>query len=217
MKNSLIIFTLVFISSSCTKSTPEKVFEKNNNIFVQYTNGNISQLTHTKMDKAPVLSPDKNLIAFIRKTNGAEMESGSGPGENNEIWLFNLALDKGKAIVHGKEGDSPETILINLQGLFFTSDSRYIYFMSDAWATSAAVHRYDISTGKEKFISDANDLIVIPTGKYKDDLIVNKHKYYHSEDGGSYDPYCLLNAEGKELKEIGEEENAISKFLEQNK
>ncbi len=78
--------------------------------------------------------------------------------------------------------------------------------------TSAAIHKYDLTTETEKFISAGNSLFLIPDGKYKDYLIVEKHKYY--SNGGSYDYLWLVNNEGKEIREIGEvDETIVQKFL----
>ncbi|WP_199637004.1 hypothetical protein JEM67_20825 [Serratia sp. PAMC26656] len=99
-----------------------------------------------------------------------------------------------------------------------------VYFITDAWATSGAVHMLprDIwmaalesnkypSNNDIKYITDGNYVQVIKTGKHAGNLIVNKHKY--KDGGGSYDPYYLVSSSGKEVKEIGESKEQVDSFL----
>src|SRR4051812_38339019 len=97
-----ILFLSAFLFS-CTHQPAYKVFEKSGNIYVRYTNGKVKQLTDSEMDTSAVLSPDKKYVIFIRNTENPDMESGSGPGDNNEIWLYDLSAKKGTAIVHCRE------------------------------------------------------------------------------------------------------------------
>jgi hypothetical protein len=60
-------------------------------------------------------------------------------------------------------------------------------------------------------ITRGNSLEVIPVGKYKNYLIVQRHKYFLA--GGSYDWYWLINSQGKEIDPIGEEDN-VAMFKE---
>ena len=73
----------------------------------------------------------------------------------------------------------------------FSLDDSKVYFETDAWATSPAIHELDISTGNTRFISDGYGLIVIPQGEYAGDLIANTHKYFNG--GGSYDWYWIID------------------------
>ena len=87
----------------------------------------------------------------------------------------------------------------------FSQDSKTIYFLSAAWATSSAVHRLDLTTKEEMFIAPGNSLQVMRDGKHKGCLKVNQHRYY--EGGGSYDSDYLLSPEGEEIEKIEDSED----------
>ena len=216
-KKIIIVFnlfiSLLLFSCNASNSNPESVYEKDGNIFLKFENQEIKQITYTKTDTLPIISPDKEKIVFIRKTNGNEIDAGSGPVSNNEIWIYNIKDNNSEAIVKYNGSEDPETMLApSLTPLYFTSDNKSIYFTCYAWATSDAIHKYDLITKSEKFVSAGNSLFLIPNGKYKDYLLIQKHKYYNN--GGSYDYTWLLNGDGKEIREIGEVgDDVIQKFL----
>jgi len=81
----------------------------------------------------------------------------------------------------------------------------YLFSLA-AWATSAALHRYDTRTKALTFVIDANDVIVLNDCKKaenRDNLVVNQHRYFVV--AGSYDWYWLFDGTGKKEKgPIGE-------------
>ncbi|MFS7186055.1 hypothetical protein AB6848_11340 [Serratia proteamaculans] len=117
--------------------------------------------------------------------------------------------------------------ITGITNVIYNELSGDLYFMSDAWATSGAIHKLDkktwmnvlefssMPTQKEVgYITDGNSLYLIRSGKYSGHLIVSKHKYRKA--GGSYDPYFLVTIDGKELKEIGETKESVDQFLYSN-
>jgi hypothetical protein len=100
----------------------------------------------------------------------------------------------------GRGGD-PEHQLCDFKSKQFSSDSRRLYFLNPAWATSDALHAFDVRGGEEHFLLPANDFLVLNfcRSKYKDHLVVLSHRYFLF--GGSYDWYWLYDPAGK--KEIG--------------
>jgi hypothetical protein len=60
----------------------------------------------------------------------------------------------------------------------FTSDGRYIFFLSSGWVVSMGLHRYDTRTKALTFVMDANDVIVLNKCKKqenRDNLVVRQH------------------------------------------
>lgn len=136
-----------------------------------------------------------------------------------------IAGDKGFVKILGEipSGDV-ESNITGINNVVYNPSNGDLYFMTDAWATSGAVHKLDkknwmnslefnsMPVQKEiGFITDGNSLYLIKTGRYSGNLIVSKHKY--KKGGGSYDPYFLVSLEGKELKEIGESKESVDRFL----
>ena len=75
--------------------------------------------------------------------------------------------------------------------------------MTPAWAVSGAVHVVDTTNRKERYLLPGSDVKVVPSGEYKDCLLVLQHRYFVG--GGSYDWYWLLRPDGKEVGPVGED------------
>jgi hypothetical protein len=112
-------------------------------------------------------------------------------------------------LLHGLDSKGPKKTICGFSHKQFTSDSRFIYFLSPAWAVSSGLHRYDTRTKAVTFVLDANDVLVLNDCKnpeYRDNLIVNQHRYFVA--GGAYDWYFLFDSVGKKEKgPLGEYEN----------
>ena len=210
----LALALTAFIFSACqNNNSAEKISgEEPSNSTITTVDKN----KKTETDSILALTPDGRKGAFIRsqKRSGPDTE-GSSP-TIDQIWLYDKASATSKLIVQGTENNpEPENMLESLGSLVFSPDGLYLYFSSAAWVTSGAIHRYDLSSGKEKFISAGNGLQVIPSGKYKGFLVTSLHKYFNG--GGSYDYFYLLTPDGKEVMQAGKDENETNDFISRNK
>lgn len=213
-----VLLTFSCLYSCVYKSTSaniDSVFVKNGNVFCKGDENKIKQLTFTGIDTMAVLSPDKKMIAFVRKNPGIYDEANEMLLiDNSEIWLYDIISNKNRCIVkpvNFEEGITPENILTNFQNLVFTNDGQKLLFITSAWETSGAIHEFSIQDNKQKYLVSGNSLEIITQGKYKDYLIINQHRYY--EAGGSYDYYWLFDNNGKEIREIGDTEASVQNFL----
>ncbi|HFF9779760.1 hypothetical protein [Serratia marcescens] len=174
-----------------------------------------------------------NYAEEIAKAQRMEITSFSVIDENMVIYTVKSSLGTA-AFFAGKEGfvkilgELPSSdIKKNIEGISNISIAPVtgsVYFITEAWATSGAVHMLprDVwmktlesnkypSNDDIKYITDGNYVQVIETGKYAGNLIVSKHKY--RDGGGSYDPYYLVSSSGKEVKEIGDSKEQVDSFL----
>jgi hypothetical protein len=71
-------------------------------------------------------------------------------------------------------GGGPEHQFCDFKRKQFSSDGRRLYYLTPAWATSDALHAFDMRAGEENFLLPANDVLVLNfcRSKYKDHLIV---------------------------------------------
>jgi dipeptidyl aminopeptidase/acylaminoacyl peptidase len=136
----------------------------------------------------------------VRNTNKPKIEQST----NNQLWIIR-SNGKEEMAVESKDDKSPQKLIAGISSPLISPDGRRIYFISDAWATSGAIHVYDVKTKKEKFICPGNTLQVVKTGKYKGDIIVNQHRYYGAPNYGSYDHFYLVTPSGNVVKDLGEE------------
>lgn len=168
------------------------------------TSGDVSSVTE---------SPDGCWLAYVTGSEPPPGEPAKGPPA--EIWLASTAVS-GEAPVRlvatSHAAQAPQDELSGFTDLNFSPDSRTLYFMSQAWATSGAIHAVDLATKVRRFVVDGNTLRVVKTGQYAGDLLVVRHKYYAA--GGSYDFIWLVSPQGKELMNVGDSDEAVETFLQ---
>jgi dipeptidyl aminopeptidase/acylaminoacyl peptidase len=203
---------LIFAALSGLLTSPAafaaSVAVKDGNI-VLVQDGRERQLTKSGKDAGPALSPDGKWVAFTRVGNpastGAQGDCKSG-AQADELRRIQVDGSGDELLVRGHDGKEPKQSICDFSSKQFTSDGRFIYFLSPAWATSAALHRYDTRTKALTFVIDANDVIVLNDCKKaenRDNLVVNQHRYFVV--AGSYDWYWLFDGTGKKEKgPIGE-------------
>jgi hypothetical protein len=122
----------------------------------------------------------------------------------DQIWIFNIEQKKEQLLVNNVFSCSkPTEMIIDPKQLTFSPDSKTLYFLTSAWATSGAVHAVNINEAVERYLLPANSLAVATDEEYKGNLILNQHRYFIG--GGSYDWYWLFTPEGKEIGPLGEE------------
>ena len=208
-----ILLTALAIALPCAAmaAAPPRVFSDTGNIFVE-RDGAKTQLTRTEQDVEPVLSPNGKVVVFTRQGRGhtptddidQTCETAPRPDELRQI---NIDGTNDTLLLRGRKGD-PQQQLCAFRNKQFSSNGERLYFLSPGWATSGALHVYDMRTHDEHFVLPANDLLVLNfcRDKYKDDLVVQSHRYFLF--GGSYDWYWLYDPTGKkELGPLGEFDN----------
>lgn len=181
---------------------------KDGNVYVTQ-GGNQNELTKSGKDADPALSPDGKWVTFTRVGNpestGSQGDCKSGAMADELRWV--RVDGSGEELLYrGHDGKDPKDAICDFSRKQFTSDGRYIYFLSPAWAVSAALHRFDTRTKTLAFVMDANDVIVLNDCKKaenRDSLVVQRHRYFVV--AGSYDWYWLFDRTGKkEQGPIGE-------------
>jgi len=139
-------------------------------------------------------SADRKSIVFIRSTPKILVETALGQNQATEIWTAKPDGRDARMLLRGHAGSTSERTLAGFSGAQFSPDGLRIYFLSDAWVTSSAVHVLDLRSGVEKYLCPGNSLEVVPRGKYAGYLMVEQHRY--AMGGGSYDWLWLITPEG---------------------
>jgi hypothetical protein len=203
-----ILVTLSVLLATLMPAGAATVEVKNGNIeLVQ--DGQQRSLTKVGKDEDPVLSPDGKWVAFTRVNNRASKEtaldckSGALADELRRIRIDGTGEE---FLLRGHYSSDPKNSLCDFSHKQYTSNGRYIFFLSPGWAVSGGLHRYDSVTKKRTFVIDANDVIVLNDCKNaanRDDLVVLQHRYFVVP--GSFNWYWLFNRTGKTEKgPIGE-------------
>ncbi len=186
-----------------------KTFVRAGNIYFVQDNNQTIQLTRAGFAHAPVLPPDKKIVAFIRTGTDTLPErcrdfSDTHSTYGKQIWIIDVEHKKEQLLVKNNFAcDKPMEMIITPHHLTFSPDSKTLYFLTYAWTTSNALHAVNIADAKQRYLLPANSLAVATNEEYKGDLILNQHRYFIG--GGSYDWYWLFTPEGKEIGPLGEE------------
>jgi len=206
MRHRLMLAGFVVILPAIALAQPQapRVYSDGDGIMLE-RDGNKIQLTKSRQDTDPVVSPDGRMVFYTRRAAGErDPQFCSRPPKADELRQVGTDGKDDKLLLSGHWGD-PESQLCDFSNKQFSRDGRRLYFMSPGWATSGALHVYDLRTRDERYLVPANDFLVLSycANEHKDDLAVLSHRYFVF--GGSYDWYWLYDASGKkELGPLGE-------------
>jgi hypothetical protein len=184
------------------------------NVVVQ-DRGKSRQITGSGRDADAVAAPDGQTIVYTRaaKRAGTDSDNPHCPmREADELRRVRLDGSGDELLVRGRVAQEPEQMLCDFSRKQFSSDGRYLYFLSRAWATSGALHVYDVQQKRESYLLPANDVVVLSacaSKEHRDRLVVQQHRYFVV--AGSFDWYWLYDRGGrKEIGPVGEYDNAAA-------
>ncbi len=175
-------------------------------------NGNIlvdgKPITSSGHDIDPVLSPDGKRIVFERLSGGPALNDCASEATETkaiELWSINADGSGAKRLLALHSDPDVGRTLCAFDDVQFSSNGRFLYFHTPAWATSGAIHVYDFKTGSERLFLPGDGLKILAgckNAKYRDDVIVEQHRYFVF--GGSYDWSFLFTPAGKEVGPLGD-------------
>lgn len=172
---------------------------------VQFTNkaGQTTALTSSGRDSGPVLAPDGKWVAFVRKVDGKKIATASDEVDPTELWQVRTDGKEATLLLKCREFQKPESVIAAFETLQFSTNGKLVYFVTPAWTTSGAVHVVDTTNRKERYVLPGNNVKIVPSGEFKDCLLVQQHRYFIG--GGSYDWFWLMRPDGKEVGPVGDD------------
>jgi hypothetical protein len=139
-------------------------------------------------------------VVFVRGTENEPIDAGVSGADADELWVMDINSKKAETVLRPRAASNMAEVIAGISVPQFSQDSKSIYFLTAAWATSGAVHRLDLPTKEERFVAAGNRVKVIRTGEYDGFLRVNQKRYY--KGGGTYWCDYVLTPDGKEVKVI---------------
>jgi hypothetical protein len=168
-------------------------------------------------DSDPVLSPDGIHIVFGRHAPAPTSAMADCLDDNNEspketvsMWVVNADGTHATKLLQGG-ADTPQGPLCDFSSKQFNSTGRLLYFQTQAWATSDAIHVFDMTTKTERRFVPGNSLLVLASCKdehYRDYVAANQHRYFVF--GGTYNWTFLFTPEGKEVGPVSDSDDLSS-------
>jgi hypothetical protein len=192
----------------------QTVSEVHGNIVFTDADGQSSEITSGHLDSEPNLCGDHRKVVFVRSTPSRKADTGLGDMEMSEIWIAQTDRKQPPRRIFadhaGGFAPGPNMVMAGLAEPQFSPDCQRVYLSAATWATSAAFHVLDLETGETKFLYAGLGIEVVQSGKYKGFLIGTKNPII--EDRGRATVYLLLDADGNEVKRIGETEADLARF-----
>ena len=146
------------------------------------------------------------LEAYVVPTPDVMVGTGCGDLQATELWVLNRETKQREFVLRGRGDADIEKIIADISDPVFSLDWKSIYFASAAWAVSGSIQKVDLKTKQVVFIIDGNSVDMIPRGKHKGMLLVDRALIKFGKAGESLgrDSYLwLVSANGKPLFEIG--------------
>lgn len=109
------------------------------------------------------------------------------------LWVSDTAGGNKRRLVTSLHSEDAESNLDGLTDPKFSLDGGYIYFSTDYSAVSSGIHQVSITTGQQRFVTGGALLSIIRSGPYRGFLLIQRHMYYHTVKGGSYNPVYVVS------------------------
>ena len=150
MKREILRVALLF--GFALPAMAQSVSIKDGNIQFTDKAGQITALTSSGRDSGPVLAPDGKWVAFVRKVDGKKISTGSDEVDPTELWQVRTDGKEASLLVKSRAAEKPESVIAGFENLQFSTNGKLLYFVTQAWATSGAVHVVDTTNRKERYL-----------------------------------------------------------------
>ena len=178
----------------------KRVYIKNNNVFVEHTNGKEKQLTYNGTDREPIII-NANTVFFIRKQYDDD--------DNEGMVLMTVEADTQKEKI---------IKILDSYSCFeepkISNDKKHIYYLDCVYATSYVLIKLNIYTGESQQLLDGYWYHEIASGNFKDFLLIYTSGFEENKKGRQF-YYRLCNNKGETYKTFADE-TAMYNFAKAN-
>ena len=180
--------------------------EIDSNIYVSTSDGKTIPITFLKRDFGPILSDID--IFFVRDTRILGKDEYERMTQL-KVLRVNLSTLKEEVLIDSVrykdrvwKNSSP---LYRVGNLSISNNKQYLFFLTQKWAVSDVLIRYDLTTNEQTEITHADEFRMLKLHPYKDNILVWRSKII---DGyGRKGEYYILNFDGKLIEDLGDFEN----------
>ena len=209
--NSYLIVAFLY----CQSLWAIGVSESSGNIYVRSEDGKLEQLTSLGLDSSPAISGDGSKVLFVRKQpEGFELRAISLTRSRKNLLVLRENDDQLKT----SERSSAENVASSIVAPQFSPDGNEIFFYSQP-GNLGVIWRVDIAKRTAKMIAHSvipmqkNAFEVVPSGKFKGDLIVQKDA--EKLTPGRLFLFWLIDPEGRNIGIVGTNDSDVDQFRDQ--
>jgi hypothetical protein len=189
----------------------EKLYVKDGNIHLVYLNDEQKQITFNESDENPLFLNNKGMIVFVRNVK----ERGQYRDYIIRKKLMILSVDDllERTITEKKpyqDGNDRSYKIFNIINPVRSFDEKYIYFITEKYATGNELVKVDIQTGKWTELFSAENYELIQKGTYKGLFLIGKSEVGYNGRG----VYYKLYDESGEMKKEFNSEKSFNDFKE---
>lgn len=183
------------------RDAPGTVFVLDGALYLSTRSGDAKLLDHQYDGGDSVadtqFSADRLWVAFVKHV------------PESELWLASTQDGSARRLLTARENDEPQRNLTGFANPQFSPDGRTIFFLAEAAATSGAVHALDIQTSSERFVIDAVQALIIPSGPHVGQLFVQRHQYktFPGEGFHAFQWCGIVDARGQIVRTLSEDES----------
>jgi dipeptidyl aminopeptidase/acylaminoacyl peptidase len=159
---------------------------------------------------SPTLSPDGRTAAFTLEE--VEAEPGEMDKARSSLWIADVATGKARKLLEPRYDREPKKNLGALYNPVFSNDGRHVFVEAAAWATSPAIHRIELTTGRTRFVAGGALYGVLRNGPWRGNLVVGEHRYFDGPEGGSYEAFTVYRPDGRRVARLPED-TEVSEWL----
>ena len=188
----MLLFMLLSWHAASQKVTA--TFLSKGNVYLKYGKKTSHPITKLGIDTLPILSQNKKFVLFLRhlpKQEGLTQIIRYDLTTAAETILVSACTEKPSVctpISYANTDYYDFPCLGCIENVFLSPNNQRIYFGAEAWVVSAAIHYYDMTTGKVHFFSDgsinrifSNGMLEIQTtgndgnGRYWQNFLFDTH------------------------------------------
>jgi Tol biopolymer transport system component len=194
----------------------QRITARSGSIWSVDNDGHEKRITDSGKDYQPSLSADGRSIVFVRHTKVAPYEN--QPQEmqvlESELWIAD-AQERGepKPVLRLPVASPDGRSLWSFFTPKFSPKGRYVYFLAEFAATSHALCRLDVSSGRAILLTDALDFEVIMKGPHRGQILAKIRTSGNAPDYGYTTPVYLLAPNGKKISRVAGEEANLERLV----
>lgn len=192
---ALALLLLTALPAAAT-AAPPAALERDGNVYYQAPDGSVRAITRDGGYSDPTLSPDGRTLAFVRVEKKPDPQDDGGL---TSLWVADSSTGAARRLLAPRPDDDPRRNLAWFQDPVFSLDGGSIYVEARAWATSGAIHRVGVTTGRERFVVAGWLYGVLRNGRYRGHLVVGQHKYHGAPNYGSFNPVSVFRPDGTKI------------------